>query len=1118
VDQGEVPTALARSARGRYRLLLGLAAGAASFVLAAPALATDNPTTPPPVETAQASTTSDAVSPDGPEASLTDDHAGEPGKVASSDTTTAATPDTGDGPNGNNDKANDAKANDDKANDAKANGINEGANDDNANGSSDNGDTDGNNGNSAGNTDDGGATGVDDAAVNNNTQADGNGENSGSGNGSAAAEQSVTVDQTAAAAAAADQAKVTNHHASVRVDKPGNGPKVSQENTVTADASASTAAGITTSAPPVVAPDLPATDAEPSTPVATPTTDVGQHATAVATATQEDASNLNVSVRVQSPGDDGDVIQANSATATASAVAGSPAVAAVAASGTTDDAASATAAATQRGVSNTNISVRVFSPGDGGGVRQTNTAAASAAGDSGQGPETGPSSFRGANATTTQTEARNTNVTIRVASPGDDAEPIQTNANGSNLPGDSSDAPVTVEQTGLTTNVAVNVNGNSLPTPLAGATDGTITVWRWTWNWVGNGEADAIPTDVSSWNWNWDGTNGPSPVAGTESITSEQASAGLVAGTWTWNWVWSRPGTWTWNWAPTLALDCQCVWIWDWSWDWTDEPADATTAQAAAAQAPGDTGIVDGAAVAQSNAAAAIASATAAATADASVEQSAASGQTAAFAGQIITVEQHASAAATALQHDTANVLAGSDRAAQTNTLSAEATAVAGVDALQQIEQAYETETGASTPDGTVEQWAGQQIEVTQTVVADTSASQSEVINHSPDGTNGVVALAGAHAGVVAQQQVDQAGVVDGGGHSAWAGQLFQSEQIAEASARTIQTDDAHTEAARPRTRTARSEANATTEASSLQSATQLAAGGTDSSQVARQLVQVLQGSSATATTTLPAHTHVSPGGDSIATSGAQAVGRAFAEELSTQISIEGGYQETTQNISFLQLADATSAAVGGVSGGAQVVNCATVQQSSRQAIGADALGRASSDATTFCTPASETASEPAAPVAANPLDPGLIAATALSGSPHAGRYVLARQAHLRRPAVDAFNKIIPGPRVASRAPAAPYRVAAALSISTPTSEGAAQQSPLPAGVGAAGGKPALPSAPGSVDGAGSALPALGGGSTGGVADTPSRRYATPNGYRVAWAVPTVRRSEHYSGRFETPG
>ncbi len=668
----------------------------------------------------------------------------------------------------------------------------------------------------------------------------------------------------------------------------------------------------------------------------------------------------------------------------------------------------------------------------------------------------------------------------------------------------------------------MNVNGNDVPMPLA--SNGALTVWRWTWTWDGRG----IPTDISSWDWNWDGSD-PS-LSGEGTVTSEQAPAGLTAGTWIWNWQWSRPDGQAWDWAPPgLSVDCACVWIWDWSWNWAVEPAAASTPTSDDA-APVD----GGAAVTQSNLVTAGAYATAEATIDGSVDQApsglvsvdqaapsglASLGLVSVFAGQIVTVDQEVSATARAVQSGVSNVAYGWKRVAQANTVEGVAVADAAATAVQGVAQGHEREVGPSRGEGGVDQWAGQQIEVSQTATADADASQSHIVGKSPVSRSAVVVRAAASAVVVVQQEIEQESVVGRGDHDLWAGQLFQAAQIADASAAGAQSDDEiDPGVVRPSSRVARSTAAALAAAYSLQSARQLAAGAGDTSQIAQQLVQVLQGSAAHAATIQPPRSPVGGDGESLATTDADASGRAFMEELSTQASIEGGEQETTQNISVLQLADATSSAIGGVSGGGRVVNCATVGQSSQQAIGLDAFGVALTDATTFCTPAADDpgTTEAAAP-AAEPLAANTVAFTVTGPTRCCVRS--SRQVRVPRLAAHLSSEVLPGAKAAFLAPTAPFSGAASASpISTRNERGAAERSPLRKRVGQANGSSPLPSEPGSVDGAGSSASAPGAGGGGGLAVLASRRFTTPKGYLVAWADPTVRRSEHYSGRLETPG
>ena len=116
-----------------------------------------------------------------------------------------------------------------------------------------------------------------------------------------------------------------------------------------------------------------------------------QQASAASGATQIDPSNTNIDVRVLSPGDNGSVSQTNSATshATASNANGADQSASQNQGGSggiqtgTQSAGNAQLAgslstASQLGATNTNIPVRVLSPGSNGSVTQSNTVSSNA--------------------------------------------------------------------------------------------------------------------------------------------------------------------------------------------------------------------------------------------------------------------------------------------------------------------------------------------------------------------------------------------------------------------------------------------------------------------------------------------------------------------------------------------------------------------------------------------------------------------------------------------------------------------------------------------------------------------------------------------------------------------
>ena len=201
--------------------------------------------------------------------------------------------------------------------------------------------------------------------------------------------QSATTAQQAGAASSATQVDPTNVNISIRVLSPGNDGNVSQANTAASSAAAGNQAQTTQSAD-----QSAAAGAIQSAQQAAGT---DQLAAALSTADQVDPSNVNLGVRVLSPGDDGSVTQANSASSQADAGnaastgqtssqdtggsdcgCGDPGIQTTDQTAATGQQAGAASAATQDHPSNTNLSIRVLSPGDGGSVTQTNAASSSA--------------------------------------------------------------------------------------------------------------------------------------------------------------------------------------------------------------------------------------------------------------------------------------------------------------------------------------------------------------------------------------------------------------------------------------------------------------------------------------------------------------------------------------------------------------------------------------------------------------------------------------------------------------------------------------------------------------------------------------------------------------------
>src|SRR5689334_17206090 len=129
-----------------------------------------------------------------------------------------------------------------------------------------------------------------------------------------------------------------------------------------------------------------------------------------------------------------------------SAAADGPSVQGVGQTAGSQQSASSSANSTQVQPSNTNISVRIGSEGDGGAVNQSNSSTAlSAAGNSNDttqqaGQSAGGAGVQDANqaatndqsadssANSTQIKPSNTNISVRIGSPGDDGSVTQTNS------------------------------------------------------------------------------------------------------------------------------------------------------------------------------------------------------------------------------------------------------------------------------------------------------------------------------------------------------------------------------------------------------------------------------------------------------------------------------------------------------------------------------------------------------------------------------------------------------------------------------------------------------------------------------------------------------------------
>jgi hypothetical protein len=273
--------------------------------------------------------------------------------------------------------------------------------------------------------------------------------------------QSAGNTQAAGAESGAAQVQPTNANISVRVLSPGNNGSVSQTNSASSQAAAGNANGTTQSAG--------QTQGGSGTQAAGQAAGSKQSAGALSNALQLAGLNGNAPSGTLSPGSGGDTTQGNADTSSAAAGnangtdqgatqsqagscgcegSGSQTVGQAASN---DQKAAAASEAKQIEPTNTNISVRVLSPGDDGDVTQSNTVDSSAkagnlngtgqsatqtqggASGGGAGSQTigqaaSNEQAAGALSVGAQEGAKNVNLPIRVLSPGNDGDVTQTNS------------------------------------------------------------------------------------------------------------------------------------------------------------------------------------------------------------------------------------------------------------------------------------------------------------------------------------------------------------------------------------------------------------------------------------------------------------------------------------------------------------------------------------------------------------------------------------------------------------------------------------------------------------------------------------------------------------------
>jgi hypothetical protein len=311
------------------------------------------------------------------------------------------------------------------------------------------------------------------------------------------ATQSSTTDQAALAASSATQVDPTNQNISVRVLSPGNDGAVSQSNEAESSATAANTGTTTQNATQAQSPGCGC--------AATTGLTSGNLDDVLAGAMQAAGTDAAAPATAAPAPSTGSSTQSNEASSSGTAANSAPTTQAATQSGTgtggvqssqqdatTDQTAQAASSATQIAPSNSNISVRVLSPGNDGAVSQSNEAS-STADATNSAPTTQGSSQTGAgsgvqsstqNADTsqksvalssaTQVQPENSNLSVRVLSPGNGGSVSQSNEAESSANAQNT-APVT--QTARQTELGTTC-GCSSTSPAVQAIGQSSSVWQ----------------------------------------------------------------------------------------------------------------------------------------------------------------------------------------------------------------------------------------------------------------------------------------------------------------------------------------------------------------------------------------------------------------------------------------------------------------------------------------------------------------------------------------------------------------------------------------------------------------------------------------------------------------
>jgi len=257
--------------------------------------------------------------------------------------------------------------------------------------------------------------------------------------------------------------------------------------------------------------------------------------------TQVDAGNIDVSVRVLSPGEDGSVTQKSATEVVSPAT--PPDITAT--SESPDLAGIESAAPTSS--TNTNVSIRVLSPGDLGDVTQTT-------GGSGE-----------------EVVEAGTDPALPRADPAPaSAAPLELSSDSSQYQSENSryqsDPTAMHDPWNWTWVLSLDCSGNASSSSIeTGRQESLVWSWEWTWEWACSGaEASESSADPGA---------RASPSAAAVQAPDDQAPSSSTSGAagtepWVWTWRFTFCGA-TRTISTRAGIGTPLTWTWDWTWTWT---------------------------------------------------------------------------------------------------------------------------------------------------------------------------------------------------------------------------------------------------------------------------------------------------------------------------------------------------------------------------------------------------------------------------------------------------------------------------------------------------------------------------------------------------------------------